>query len=489
MKGIKKRQASIAILFGVVLSEPSSRRRVSLLTGSLQTDSGLFSLNSFIDLRGGGGDLSQSNDRNTLSTHTLHTNGGRHIMKEHDPHDSIGGGAINEKIRTFRRGTTSSILASTTHRIEEPSTTTQVFRGTKNQAHFLHAMEGLDRYPNYISRWTSEDVEELENALLNRLERVRQQRQTTELQRERILAIVTSLCEKEHEWKAMLQPPTSWDELRQLKILDERTHNAIFRSKFFQSSGNNHTIPSIQEVLDGHSRVGLDVPYLLDLIDEEMMDVYSFPLLTDSFCDRIQAFMTRVTKEVEQVTKDIDDDILAGSLQRTRNLDNIGLSWLNDLLFQLIVRPISRQLYQEAEMGGTNGDLDWRHGYITAYSADPDIEKPRQRLVPHTDDSEVTLNVCIGGNFEGGQLVFRGLRGTVRPGEVVGGYTPERGRALLHAGRQFHEVTEVTSGDRFALIMWTRSWGGIRSKTCPCCWMNRRQEDRVSSCICGDRWN
>ena len=109
--------------------------------------------------------------------------------------------------------------------------------------------------------------------------------------------------------------------------------------------------------------------------------------------------------------------------------------------------------------------------------------------MPHTDDSEVTLNVCIGDVFEGGGLTFRGLRGTIQAGEVGGEYTPERGRALLHAGRQFHEVTDVTSGDRYALIMWTRSWGGIRSNTCPCCWLNRRQDTGPSSCICGERWN
>jgi hypothetical protein len=346
-------------------------------------------------------------------------------------------------------------------------------------------MEGLNRYPNYVARWAPEDADELEQALIQRLETVRHQRRSTESQRERMLEIVERLCEKEKHWNDLLRPPNSWSELQQSGILDDRARDAIFRSKFFRSSPN-HTVPSVQEVLDGTSKVELDAGYLEDLMDEEAYDVYSFPLLSDSFCDRIQAYMRRINEELEECK---DPDFFSGGQRTARNLDNVGLGWLNNLLFQLVVRPISRQLYQETEMGGAHGDLDWRHGFITAYSADPDTHKPRERLVPHTDDAEVTLNVCIGDVFIGGNLIIRGLRGTGRAGQVVGEYTPERGRALLHAGRQFHEVTQVTSGDRFALIMWTRSWRGIRATTCPCCWLNRRQDAGPSSCTCGERWN
>ena len=197
-------------------------------------------------------------------------------------------------------------------------------------------------------------------------------------------------------------------------------------------------------------------------------------------------------KELDKIK---DPNFIAVGKQSVRNLDNIGLSWLNDILFQLVVRPISRHLYQQSEMGGqkenSTGDLDWRHGFIAAYAANPDAHRPRQRLVPHTDDAEVTLNICIGDVFEGGNLRFWGLRGTDMAGQLVGEYTPQPGRALLHAGRQLHEVTEVTSGERFALIMWTRSWSGVRSTTCPCCWLNRRTvgSQSTGSCICSARWN
>ena len=160
-------------------------------------------------------------------------------------------------------------------------------------------------------------------------------------------------------------------------------------------------------------------------------------------------------------------------------------SLINNLLFHLIIQPISRHLYKDIE---TIEDLDWRQGYVAGYSASPTAQHatPRQRLVSHTDDSEVTMNVCIGEDFEGGALQFRGLRGTTDGVELMGHFQPILGTALIHAGRHFHEVTEVTKGNRYTYIIWARSWKGARKQNCPCCWLNRRQ---VNTCICGWKWN
>jgi hypothetical protein len=137
-----------------------------------------------------------------------------------------------------------------------------------------------------------------------------------------------------------------------------------------------------------------------------------------------------------------------------------GLSWwLNDLLFHLVLRPISRQLYQETET--LLGDLHWRQGYIAAYSASPSPTEPRRRLVLHTDDSEVTLNTNIDDVFEGGLLERRGLRGMADAGDLYGEYQPQIGRALIHAGRHLHEVSPIGSGDRFAYIMCVHHAGSI----------------------------
>ena len=42
---------------------------------------------------------------------------------------------------------------------------------------------------------------------------------------------------------------------------------------------------------------------------------------------------------------------------------------------------------------------------------------------------------------------------------------------LMHPGRHFHEVSQVAAGNRFVYIMCARSWGSMRAKACPCCWL------------------
>jgi len=116
--------------------------------------------------------------------------------------------------------------------------------------------------------------------------------------------------------------------------------------------------------------------------------------------------------------------------------------------------------------------------------------------VPHTDDSEVTLNVCLGKDFTGGEIIFGTVRGD--GGSASGGHgetmtvPPSAGRGVLHLGRHLHGVSPVTGGQRFALVLWARSLEGTRSEICPCCWINRRDRSEGSkgtSCICGPDWN
>jgi hypothetical protein len=149
--------------------------------------------------------------------------------------------------------------------------------------------------------------------------------------------------------------------------------------------------------------------------------------------------------------------------------------------------------------------------------------------------------VGLGLDFQGGEVVFGGVRGAPDENQPVLHYTPRPGRAVMHlgehwtchmpsvwwfsdpsvcswarAGRQLHEVSPVTGGQRYALILWTRSKVGVRSVswpqrlslvafglqrhphvfdrsvTCPCCWMNRRVSlsgTHVPDCICGPLWN
>ena len=152
--------------------------------------------------------------------------------------------------------------------------------------------------------------------------------------------------------------------------------------------------------------------------------------------------------------------------RRPIDLDTIGLGWITDLVFHMFIQPMSLHLFAKTEqladgnigLDLSSSTLDWRQGYVAGYSADPKGYKgaQRHRLVPHTDDSEVTLNCCLGDEFEGGIVEFYGLRGTPEEGQFIGRVDrPNVGTAVLHSGRNLHAVSNVLSGDRYALIVWS----------------------------------
>jgi hypothetical protein len=371
--------------------------------------------------------------------------------------DVLGGGAINEKERNVNELNP-----------PEPVKSGGSFDPSNHRSHLWHALEGLDRYPSYLSRWQEDDMVELEKALEKQLQKVRDQKKTVLDRRQGIHTMMKHL-----DPKYVLSIPQNWDEVRDM--LDPIAAKAIFKSTWYQQEP-----PSVHDVLSGKSQVDLDAHLLEGLMEQELFDVYSMPLLSRAFCDKLRHFVQAVSKLGE--TAEFADLIVG---KRPIDLDTVGLSWINNLLFHLIIRPVARHLYKDSE---TIDELDWRQGYVAGYSAKPASSDatPRQRLVSHTDDSEVTLNLCIGDDFDGGALQFRGLRGSDDGGQLIGDFQPIQGTALIHAGRHLHEVTEVTRGNRYAFIIWARSWKGTRRQSCPCCWLNRRQDD---ACVCGRRWN
>ena len=382
---------------------------------------------------------------------------------------SIGGGAINEKQRVYAKS----------HDGDHTVSGEQSGGFDPNSLpHALHALAGLDRYPNYLSRWSVDEIDRLEVSLERQLQEVRRQKQSTRERQDGIDVLLKRVMKEDVDGTLtkILAPPFSWDEIRH-HVLDPRAADVIFRSKQFKKNP-----PEFDGVLEGRIQVQLDGAQLEDLIDQEFYDVYSFPLLSREFCIRVRSLIQQVVSMGEQ------EEFKHLNLgRRPVDLDTIGLGWINTLLFHLVIRPISQQLFAETE---EFDDLDWRQGYIAGYSVNPSAPAatPRQRLVSHTDDSEVTLNVGLGEDFEGGALQFRGLRGTDVEGQLLGEFQPQLGTALLHAGRHLHEVTPVTSGNRYAFIIWARSWKSLRANTCPCCWLNRRQGS-TCACICGSRWN
>eukprot|EP00929_Paragymnodinium_shiwhaense_P002997 TRINITY_DN103363_c0_g1_i1.p1 TRINITY_DN103363_c0_g1~~TRINITY_DN103363_c0_g1_i1.p1 ORF type:complete len:282 (-),score=53.14 TRINITY_DN103363_c0_g1_i1:422-1267(-) len=70
--------------------------------------------------------------------------------------------------------------------------------------------------------------------------------------------------------------------------------------------------------------------------------------------------------------------------------------------------------------------------------------------------------VCLGKEFTGGDLYFKGVRFTdSQDDSEERRVTHKKGSALLHLGGHFHAALPLTGGDRCNLILWGTGDGGV----------------------------
>ncbi|KAL6884520.1 hypothetical protein ACP4OV_010456 [Aristida adscensionis] len=187
------------------------------------------------------------------------------------------------------------------------------------------------------------------------------------------------------------------------------------------------------------------------IMTEPSPGVYTFAMLQPAFCERL-------LDEVENFEKWVHLMNFKIMRPNTMNnygavLDDFGLEAMLNQFMEQFISPISKVFYPE--VGG--GTLDSHHAFVVEYGKDRDTE-----LGFHVDDSEVTLNVCLGKQFSGGELYFRGIRcenhvNSETQNEEMYDYTHVPGRAVLHHGRHRHGARPTTSGLRINLLLWCRS--------------------------------
>ena len=221
--------------------------------------------------------------------------------------DLIGGGAINEKPRLYPNRQTSE-------HDEGDGRGINGWNPSANLSHLLHALVGLDRYPNYLGRFRDlADIDLVENALESRLRQVRQQRLEIIERRKAIHQLVrkymitnemgtsSEVGEKDsfdciHLWHhhPSLSPPKTWSELRERKVLHEKAFKVAYQSiskaslntkrkaKSDKSQKQNiDMLPTVEDILEGKVNVDLDASLLENWMSQELFDVYSLPLLTN----------------------------------------------------------------------------------------------------------------------------------------------------------------------------------------------------------------
>ena len=340
-------------------------------------------------------------------------------------------------------------------------------------AQLLHASFGLDHYPNYLHRWNLNDIESLEQTLEDQLEEVRAQKRAA-LARNSIFERIASVpCPLEMvPLDQMLSPEV-------IRSSVGPTH--LPAGEVARSLTESGSTPLVR--VDG-PRLSVDLEWLDDGSGEERL--HSLPILAPTFCELLLA-------ETGRLHDALGAEAATGSHEAGRLVDRplalnstTGLAWISDLLLSLVVRPLSAVVHPNESH---SVPLDWGHSFVVGYGKEPAPGLTRTALVKHTDDSEITLNLCLGQSFEGGEVLFGPQRGDEHLSEEGIAVKPEIGRGILHIGRHIHEVLPVTGGQRHSLILWARSLGGVRSEVCPCCWMNRRERGHGASCVCGPAWN
>ena len=130
-------------------------------------------------------------------------------------------------------------------------------------------------------------------------------------------------------------------------------------------------------------------------------------------------------------------------------VNDIGMCPMIDVLLHRVLRPIAAAL-MPTEQGAT---LDTHRSFVVQYKVGED-----RGLDLHTDNSDVTFNICLGKRFTGAKLTFCGHLGHPTHRQFSAEYTHRRGRCLVHLGQQRHGANDIESGERFNLIIWCRSF-------------------------------
>ncbi|KAM7280228.1 hypothetical protein ACFE04_007362 [Oxalis oulophora] len=188
------------------------------------------------------------------------------------------------------------------------------------------------------------------------------------------------------------------------------------------------------------------------VMSEPAPGVFTFKMFNSEFCELM-------ISEIQNLKQWVEENNVQILRPNTVNefgivLDDFGLESMLKTLLDGCISPIATVFY--LEVGGAT--LDSHHGFAVEYGEGNDSE-----LGLHVDDSEITLDVCLGQQFSGGDLYFSGTRcdqhvNTPRLSEdITFEYAHVPGHAVLYRGRSRHVVRATTSGHIINLILWCRS--------------------------------
>ena len=154
--------------------------------------------------------------------------------------------------------------------------------------------------------------------------------------------------------------------------------------------------------------------------------VFTLPVFTDAFTSML----------VEELRHSQSQTAVNFTRPNSMNnygavLSELGLSQTMADVLEVYLKPLMALAFPD----WAGATVDSHHAFTIEYETGGDTTLDR-----HMDDSEVTLNVCIGGTFTGSAVEFNDVRdhGPSADSVIVVDHQP--GVGLLHVGQQFHQT-------------------------------------------------
>ncbi|GFY63334.1 2-oxoglutarate and iron-dependent oxygenase domain-containing protein 2 [Trichonephila inaurata madagascariensis] len=193
--------------------------------------------------------------------------------------------------------------------------------------------------------------------------------------------------------------------------------------------------------------------HLLDIISKEKQ-LYGFRVFTQAFC-------CKLIKELDHYRESSLPKGRPNSMNKYGVLlDELGFhDHFSKVLRTEYLDPLAKVLFPEWR----GNELDSHKIFTVCYKTNEDLE-----LGCHNDNGEVTLNVCLGKSFEGGDLYFGDMRTIPIAESNYISIQHKVGYGIFHRGQQLHGALPIMKGERQNLIIWLRA-SSVRNKLCPMC--------------------
>ncbi|KAL9645948.1 hypothetical protein ABK040_001056 [Willaertia magna] len=167
---------------------------------------------------------------------------------------------------------------------------------------------------------------------------------------------------------------------------------------------------------------------LSELLTEEIPQVFSLKIFTSEYCNLL-------LKEREHYEKTQEVKLRPNSMNNYGIvIDEMGMGNFFDVFIKDYVSSLGKI------MNPAGFDLDDHHTFLVEYFIGGDKD-----LGVHTDDSELTLNICLGHKEK--PLTYN----------QYFEYKHVVGKAVMHDGDLMHGAHPLEKGERVNLIIWCRS--------------------------------